>query len=494
MEPTPPRTRWLRLLFRGTGILLAACVLSIAVLEVRLSGPLGMSGYVVYRAARSAIRDALTPDPPALVGFSNAGPNAVIIVLDCYRYDYLDSAPNLRSFGERAWIFDRYYSAASWTKPSTVSLFTGLSVRKHFVLRGGGSKLPAEALTLAELMQERGFSTAGFVWNPHLTRRQTFDQGFDFYVDDARRGSKTLLFEFFSWLDRSRPERFFAYIHFQGTHDPYYLDNDLGALLSAPPYPGDLDFSTTDYKRAVNNGRRLFPAEAAHLKHVAEGKARRVDREAVGGFLERFEASGLPDNTLLVITSDHGDGFAEHAAVSHGSTVYDEEVHVPLLMRFPERFARERSFPVTGRDTCPASTVDLLPTLLDFVGHAAPSGIDGVSIIPDRRSAASCSRPVVSERTSQAGRISGAALVLADRKVIVDYDGGGSQLFDLRADPSEARDLSGERAGERHDLEALLARRLNADGSSMSPWSEVAEELPAELREELRALGYVEDP
>jgi arylsulfatase A-like enzyme len=470
-------------------------VLGIAALEVKLSGPLGISGYVVYRAVRSTIRDALTPDPPTMVGFSNTGPNAVIIVLDCYRYDYLDSAPILRSFGERAWVFDRYYSAAPWTKPSTVSLFTGLSVRKHFVLRGGGSKLPTEALTLAELMQAQGFSTAGFVWNPHLTRRQTFDQGFDFYVDNARRGSKTLLSEFFWWLDRSRPERFFAYIHFQGTHDPYYLDNDLGALLSAPPYPGGLDFTNTDYKQAVNHeGRRLSPAEAAHLKHVAEGKARRVDREAVGGFLERFEASGLPDNTLLVITSDHGDGFAEHEAVSHGSTVYNEEVHVPLLMRFPERFARERSFPVTGRDTCPASTVDLLPTLLDFVGAAAPPGIDGVSIIPDRRSAASCSRPVVSERTSEAGHVSGAAMVVDDRKVIVDYEGAGSQLFDLSADPSEARDLSGERAGERRDLEAELARRLNADGSSMAPWSEVPGELTPEMQEELRALGYVDAP
>lgn len=346
MERIRTRSRGLRLLARLAGIMVLSVLLLFVGLELTLSGPFGMSGYVVFRALRTFARDATIPTPPSLAEFSNTGPNVVILILDCFRYDYLEhAAPRLRAFGEKAWWFERFYVAAPWTKPSTASLFTGLYVRKHFVMKGGGSQLPQEALTLAELMQQQGFTTAGFVWNPHLTRRQAFDQGFDYYADDPRPGSKSLLYEFFSWIEQERPARFFAYVHFQGTHDPYYVDNDLLSLLSAPGYSGDLDFSTVDYKFAVNaDGRRLSPQEVAHLKHVAEGKARRVDREAVGGFLKRFEASALPRNTLLVITADHGDSFFEHGSVSHGTLRPGDprsaDAWLPLAVREPALPAR----------------------------------------------------------------------------------------------------------------------------------------------------------
>jgi arylsulfatase A-like enzyme len=482
-------------LWKASAVSLALILALLAGLEIVLPGPFGMSGYVIYRAARTFARDLATPAPPSIAGFANAGPNVVVIVLDCYRYDYVENdSPHLRRFGEAGWRFDRYYSAASWTKPSTASLFTGLQVRRHFVLRGGGSQLPAEAVTLAELMRAQGFRTAGFVWNPHLTSKQAFDQGFDFYVDDARRGSKDLLRRFFAWVDRERPERFFAYIHFQGTHDPYYYDNDLTAILSAPGYPGDLDFSTVDYKFAVQNGRRLSPEEAAHLQHVAEGKARRVDRQAVGGFLDRFAASGLPENTMVVITSDHGDAFFEHSSVSHGDTVYNEEIHVPLMIHFPRRFSGERGFPSSGVASCPASTVDILPTVMDFVGAPAPPGIDGVSLVPSPAGEGPCRKAVISERTVPSGAVVGAALVSEDRKLLVDYVDGGRELklFDLSADPGETRDLSAESARQASELDADLIQLLNDDGSSMAPWAEVSGEISPEHAKALRALGYVD--
>ncbi len=477
----------------AAGVVLLVLAL-LLVLELRLSGPTGISGYVAYRTLRIFVRNATIPDPPRIDGFSNEGPNVVIIVLDCYRYDYVERAsPHLRRFGEQGWWYDQYYAAASWTKPSTASLFTGLHVRKHFVIRGGGTRLPVEALTLAELMSQQGLATAGFVWNPHLTRRQGFDQGFDHYVDRARRGSKSLLYEFFSWLDGERPDRFFAYIHFQGTHDPYYDDNDLFGLLSAPPYEGDIDFSDVEYKFDVQNGLRLTPDQAAHLQHVGEAKARRVDREAVAAFLERFEASGLADNTMLVITSDHGDAFAEHGAVSHGETVYNEEIRVPLMIRFPPRLARERSFPQSGRASCPASTVDLLPTALDFVGAPIPPEIDGVSLVPRSGGEVECAEAVIAERTSGTEGILGAALVSRDRKLLVDYgDDGRKQLFDLSADPGEQRDLSRGAPSETAALDGELTRRLNDDGSSMAPWAEASGDLPDAEKEALRALGYLD--
>jgi arylsulfatase A-like enzyme len=195
-----------------------------------------------------------------------------------------------------------------------------------------------------------------------------------------------------------------------------------------------------------------------------------------------------------VITADHGDAFFEHGSVSHGGTIHNEEVHVPLVIHFPEAFAKQRGFATTGTDGCPASTVDLLPTALDFVGAPAAEGIDGASLVPSAR-AGSCAREVFSERTLEEGKIAGAALVSEGHKLIVDYGDGGQrklQLYDLASDPGETRDLAQERADQARRLDEALTNRLNADGSSMARWESVDGSLPDEQLDALRELGYVE--
>jgi arylsulfatase A-like enzyme len=179
--------------------------------------------------------------------------------------------------------------------------------------------------------------------------------------------------------------------------------------------------------------------------------------------------------------------------VSHGGTIHDEEIHVPLVVHYPPRFAAERGFAPTGLDACPASTVDLLPTALDFVGAPSPDEIDGASLLPSRRTG-SCERVVFSERTLEEGKIAEAALVSGPRKLIVDYTEGGRKLrlYDVADDPGETRDLAPEHAEEAARLDAELARRLNVDGSSMARWSDVEGALPVDQVEALRELGYVE--
>lgn len=477
----------------------AASGLSIAILfmllELRLSGPFGQSVTVLSSSLRTAVRNLTVSTPPSAAGFSNPGPNVVIILLDCFRADYLDGAtPRLSALADEAWSYERYFTSSSWTKPSSASLFTGLLPRKHGITRGEGYRLPQEAMTLAELGKQQGYTTAGFIQGIHLTRLQAFDQGFDHYVDQARRGSKSLLYQFFSWLAGQRPKRFLAYLHFSGTHDAYYYDNDLAAILAAPSYSGGVDFSNIDYKFAVADGELTLTAEqAAHLEFVARAKARRVDRQAVAAFLDRFMASKLAENTLLIITSDHGDGFNEHGTVSHGYTVYNEEIHAPLIIRLPPSFAAERGLPLSGREACPASTVDLVPTVLDFIGAPIPEGLDGASLIPSASLPEGCPRPVISEMAG-GGRISGAAIIWDQLKLIVDYDEPGRrQLFDLSDDFAEARDLAAERPDDVARLAAELARRLNADGASMATWSELpSQPISEELRQEMRSLGYLD--
>lgn len=492
---------WLRRSLLLASALALLVLLALAVLELRLPGPAGQSLGVAYTTLRTEVRDLLSPTPPGLGDFRNRGPNVVVILLDCYRHDYLDGAsPRLAALAREAWHYQRHYASASWTKPSSASLFTGLVPRRHWITRGEGFKLPQEALTLAEWMKKWRFRTAGFVQGIHLTRLQEFDQGFDHYVDSGRRGSKNLLYQFFSWVERDRPVRFFAYLHFPGTHDSYYYDNDLRGLLEAPGYPGEVDFSNIEYKFEVADGeRRLSEAELAHLRATARAKARRVDRQAVGEFLDRFLASELAENTLLIITSDHGDGFGEHDLVSHGYTVYNEEIHVPLVVRYPPPFAAERGFATSGVSRCPSSTVDLFPTVIDYAGLPLPEGLDGVSLVPGEGpvplepEGEPCPRPVISEMAG-GGRISSAAIIWGDLKLIADYDEiGRFELYDVVADPTEQHDLANERPQDVERLRSMLERRLNADGSSLADWSEIrSEPISEELREQMRALGYID--
>jgi len=412
-------------------------------LEYQLSGPFGDSLRVAYMTSRTFLRDALTPRPPSIAEYVNEGPNVVVIVIDCYRADYLDgAAPRLEAFSQTAWRFDLHQSSANWTKPSTGSLFTGLWPRKHGVLRGGTQKLPQQANTLAELMRKRGYATAGFIQGVHIRTVHAFDQGFQFYSDHTWRGSKSLLGQFFSWILKIRPPRFFAYVHFLGTHDPYYYDNDLKGLLSAPPYSSNITFTNDDYIMEVNNGQHLLAAdEVAHLTHIARAKAKRVDRQAIGHFLDAFLASPLHENTMVIITSDHGDSFFEHGFVSHGRTVHWPETHIPLVISLPESFTRRLGVPKSGVHDCPTSTVDLFATVLDFAGVSIPGGIDGVSLIPEMGRGGDCERPVISEATAD-NQVSLAALISGQLKLIVNYRDGVRKLYDLSTDPLWHPELS----------------------------------------------------
>ena len=464
-------------------------------LEIKLPGPLGQSFDVGYMLLRTAVRDLTIPTPPDLAGLRNRGPNVIVMLLDCYRHDYLDgAAPRLAALAEDAWSYERHYAAAAWTKPSSASLFTGLLPRRHFITRGEGYKLPQEAVTVSEWLQKWRFTTAGFVQGIHLTRIQEFDQGFDHYVDSGKKGSKSLLHEFFRWMHREKPVRFYAYLHFPGTHDAYYYDTDLLPLLQAPGYDGEVDFSNIEYKFEVADGERtLSEEELIHLEEAARIKSRRVDRLAVGEFLDRFLESSYADNTLLIITSDHGDGFGEHGAISHGYTVYNEEIHIPLVVRYPPSFAAERGFDETGEWACPSSTVDIFPTIVDYVGVPMPEGLDGVSIIPSGPPQTACPRPVIAEMAG-GGRISSAALVWEDLKLIADYDTlGRFELYDVVADPTEQQDLAAQRPDDVERLRLELESRLNADGTSLADWAEIkSEPISDELREKMRSLGYID--
>jgi arylsulfatase len=473
--------------------LLGLLGLGLLVFEVRLPGPFGSGSRIALHHAALGLTYRLLPEAANIEAFPSPGPNIVLVVLDCFRSDYIQVSPELDRLRSSSWWFERHYASATWTKPSTASLFTGVLPRRHTV-GGGDSALPEAAETLAEQLQRAGFATAGFVRNGHLGPEQRFDQGFDHYSDTRQVGSKALIRGFSAWLNEAKPKRFFAYLHFLGTHHPDSQDTDLLPLLRAPRYGDPVSFFSGTYVSRANRGEvALTDAALDNLRFAARNKAGRVDREAVGRLVRLLSESTLLDNTLLVFTSDHGDAFMEHGRLGHGGLPHEAVTRIPLVVRLPGTTAGSREVRSAGRVECLTSTVDLLPTILEFAGVPLRGASDGDSLLGFMDGSASCARDVVSEHTGL-GRIRGAALWHDRFKILVDYSTGRSQLFDLRSDPMERIDRTPSMPEMASSLKSTLEARLNADGALMPRWSpsRQREALPPATLEELEALGYLD--
>lgn len=443
-----------------------------------------------------------------------APPNVLLLVVDTLRADHTslhgyerDTTPNLAAFAERALVYDAARATSSWTKPSVASLMTGLSTTRHGVEQDDG-KLPEAATTLAELLAASGYRTGLFSDNPYVSRAFGFAQGFehvydyvsrpiaepsgeefadgadgairrDEHVDWARRaGAGALNRELLEWIDSfGEREPWLAHVQYMEPHWPY-----------APPPPFDTKFTDEPVRRS----------ELPNLWHVATGfagsesgaPATEAERRALidaydsavaywdsefGALVAALDARGRLRDTIVVVTSDHGEGFYEHDLWAHQNSLYEELVRVPLVIR-------GRGL-MTGRVERDVSLERIVGTLLALTGHD-PREIGSGDVLGDKTA------PAWTARLERNGR-SLVATIEGDRKWVV-YGGEGerTESFDLASDPGEQRDLARDLAQRaevvREQLEARLARE--ADGALPRETAQTT----ADMEEALRALGYVE--
>ncbi len=448
-----------------------------------------------------------------------AGPDVVVILVDALRADHVGAygypratTPAIDRLAEDGVLFRQTISSSTFTKSSIASLFTGRYPYRHGVywgsrrLPGGGFEAdllhPAE-VTLAEAFRAAGHLTAAWVQNSHLRAMMGFDQGFIDY-NDQQGGIERIHRHVFPWLEGpARRYSFFAYLHYIDLHDPY---------LPAPPYdtlfgpheghPVDvyegIDLARWGaYLEAVRQGEvTLSEDDVERLKALYDGQLRAID-DGIGRLLDQLKREGLYENALIVVTSDHGDGFMEHGFISHSTAPYEELVRVPLIVKWPgNRFAGQ----IVDEQT---RLVDLLPTLVSAAGVSFPDSleIDGCDLAPlveagarPPGESADCGRAVI-EIAEDDGPPTLA--VRTERFKVIYRAGRPARVYDLVKDHGETRDLA---AAELDDVDAaLLAEAL--------PLVELAERLvsermanPADRLEldektvkELKALGYVAD-
>lgn len=427
-------------------------------------------------------------------------PDIVLISVDTLRRDHCsvygyerDTTPTLRRVAAEGVRLERAYSPMPTTGPAHATLFTSLYPATHGVLENG-ARLAEEPLVLAEALRAHGYRTAAVVGSFVLDAKFGFDRGFEVYDDDFDPASSTYRRRTWEghaidggfdrradmttrsavhWIERERdPDHpFFLFVHYFDPHAPY---------VPPPPFDGRFDPRGGD------------PAGLGRLGAAYDGEIAFTD-EAIGNLLDALANVQPEEQTLLVITADHGEGLGQHGYAAHGVLLYEEAVRVPLLFRWPGVLPAGRSI------EAPVELLDVMPTLLEFVGiETRTEGLEGRSLAAallgerplDPERAVHLQRrlyrtPVVRGIPVRGGKW---ALRVGRWKYIEAPEEGTAELYDLEGDPGEIEDRSSALPDQARELADRLAAWRRAHATPRAAAGEVG----VEDRERLRTLGYVD--
>ena len=372
--------------------------------------------------------------------------NVLLVILDAGRapsfgvYGYSrETSPNIDRIAREGVVFERVYTPAVYTLGAMSSVWTSQYPDRHHSEVSFSAKLPKDRLTLAELLSAQGVQTGGFVANAVAGRLFGFDRGFvDFDEVFSRLGSSGSVFRQAvpPWLQRNRDRRFFAYVHFREPHFPYDPEPPFDTKFGPDGPIAKADRRNEGFFKDVSQGRRPFSAaERDHLVRLYDGNVAFADQE-VGALREAMEKEGLWEKTVVIVAADHGEELLEHGWIGHNVHLFEESVHVPLVVRFPKGTG-----PAGVRVSGLADLLDLGPTIADVLGVLGKGGsreaFQGRSLLP--MIAGAPGKPVVLSRTIwDRPRYA----MRDERYKYVYYTQTGEEfLYDLVSDPGETKSV-----------------------------------------------------
>ncbi len=430
-----------------------------------------------------------------------APPSIVLITVDSLRADHLglygyqrETSPHIDALARDGVVFERAYTVETLSGPAHASLFTGLYPVTHGVVYNG-YRLTEEAVTLAELLRSAGFRTAAFVSDSLVSRRFGFGQGFDGFqrsqVESHAKSPKQLNVEARSyhlarhWLRAMRGEKFFLWLH---CHQPHFSYNPIAPYDRRfdPEIPDPYPYRNhTNLKSAVEEGR-LTSADEAHVTALYDGEIAFTD-EMLGAIFEELRQH--PEPVVIILTSDHGELLFEprdRKRVGHGGGhFYEGAMRIPLVIVPPAGFESDVTH-VQGL----VSSIDILPTIADFVGIEIPAKIEGRSLRGLLAGTESSGRDVAYAMHFKHDESPTLALRTQTYKLIHRAGRDAGELYDLVADPVELNDLARE--------QPVVLQRLT--DRVWSWFNERPERLPGaqqglspEVEALLRRGGYLDD-
>jgi arylsulfatase A-like enzyme len=435
---------------------------------------------------------------PAVVGEEAPSPSAfdplpdvLLVVLDaagahhfgCYGYAR-STSPEIDALAADGVVMRQVYSDAPFTPLAVASLLTGLSFREHHLMRKGQA-LADSFTTLPEILRGRGYYTAAYSDNLYVTEKTGLAQGFDMFRDvwyrrppgrrtntDPELAERLLLRD----AERESGDRpAFVYLHMLPPHSPY-IPGPAHDIFSDPHYDGDIDGSAEQLQTIVDGQRKPTPADRDELEALYDGSLHRIDA-SVGRIIRGWRALGRDRELLVVVTADHGEAFGEHGRFCHLTTVYDEMLHVPLVL-WPARLWQNLAASTNGL----YGIEDVAPLLLGRLALAPPPGTRVtrrfLSVLTDPGRP----REEIVSRTLPRFRTFG----LRTERWLTVYGELAQELYDLAQDPGAHRNLRRQEPEVWHDQVGRLRAILAAGRSRES----VEITLTAEERDALRSLGY----
>ena len=438
-------------------------------------------------------------------------PNVILVMVDTLRADHLScygsdvETPNLCRLADDGTIYQGF-SHASWTKPATASLVTSTLPSTHNAM-SKPSSLSGDLVLIPEALQEAGYTTGGIVSNVNLAESFGFAQGYDdyhylgpdylfgaqesssklivyqlgrqialgmfggdgVYFNDFYQDSEVVNGVAFDWLGDHADERFFLFLHYMDPHDPYFVHpyNGEGVARVSMPEPE--------------------PDMAEELHALYRGEIEYLDAN-FGKLLAKLEAAGIYDDTVIVLTADHGEEFRDHGGFWHGLTLYDEQIHVPLVIKW----ANGVDGPRDGADSGIARLIDVGPTILGTADVPVPDTMQGVDLRTPFASRLEKDQQVFAEEDHEGNVLW--ALRTEDEKLIVANPNNPRgvperEYFDVSSDPLE-QDAYEDPDAEEH-LEELAELQRNVAQGKAVQGDDV--EMDLQTCERLKAIGYVED-
>ncbi|TKX86683.1 DUF229 domain-containing protein [Halorubrum sp. SS5] len=440
-------------------------------------------------------------------------PNIILLSIDALRADHLgahgydrETSPFLDELADRELEFTTAISASSHTREAVPALLSG---RYPDVFAANGYRYVPK--TVADRLSEAGFRTAGFHSNPYVSRAYGYDSGFDTFDDDLVLGrnrfvalAQRALNKFvlnkgeyharaaeindwsLSWLDSIDDDRaFFLWNHYMDPHGPYnpptnytYADRELSN-----------DEAQTLYQKTIDRPDEITDEERQSLIDVYDGEIRYLD-DQLRAFFDALDDRGLLEESLIVVTADHGDAFGEHGYYTHPRYLHEALVHVPLIVSPPGERGSETV-------TTPVSTLDIVPTILEYADEAETElpreplvNRDGELVYDDGVVFASATGEDKHEGIRRFAARGERWKAVLEREI----DSGeivSEGVYDLVEDPKEQSELHPEEADVMEffeELRSFSASRLDSvDGSEQE---EGTQDQSAEIDERLEALGY----
>jgi arylsulfatase A-like enzyme len=402
--------------------------------------------------------------------------NVILIVIDALRADHVgtygyhrDTTPYIDKLAKDGVLFEWAISMDGNTKSSIASLMTSKYPPQHGV-NSVDAKLKEDFTTLAEVLNKT-HKTAAFVHNINLEDNFGFSQGFKIYhVKDSFYGDEDvdLTKEVTNFIEKNKNSTFFCWIHFLGPHDPYSTFGKFDGFFAPKKCNRLRGLSAKKY-----NEMNLTKKEMECLKDFYDQEIRFTD-ENVGTILKKLKEVNIYDSSLIIITADHGEEFDEHGFISHRSyNLYDNIVHVPLIIKFPHSLYRGKIVDAQVR------SIDIMPTILDFLGIKVNISMEGTSLLPLIEGKI--------KRVAQFVFIGNGGTIRTKNWKFIPRT-GKDELYDLKEDPQEQNNVV-----DKYPKVSKFFNTLSTEWYRNIHKTKVSKvELNEKIREKLMEIGYIQ--